>query len=182
MDPESIPTNEELTEALRKGEAKAYEQLYCKSLPSLIRFVNFNNGREEDAQDLLQEASIVLFRKLLQSDFVLSCAPATYIYSICRKKWLYQLKKRKIAIVNILDTNDYIDIPDYLPEEEDMLLEKKFREAFEQLEKSCQEILQRFYYLNQSLEEIAQSIRYSSTNAVKVKKFRCMQKLKDVFR
>ncbi|PSR55894.1 hypothetical protein AHMF7605_21510 [Adhaeribacter arboris] len=181
MDPESNPTNEELTNALRKGETKAYEKLYCKSLPSLIRFVHLNNGQDEDAQDLLQEASVVLFRKLLQPDFVLTCAPSTYIYSICRKKWLYQLKKRKLAIIKIIDTNDYIDIPDYLPEEEDMLLEKRFREAFEQLDASCQEILRKFYYLNQSLEEIAQSIPYSSTNALKVKKFRCMQKLKDVF-
>ncbi|MDQ4140215.1 MAG: sigma-70 family RNA polymerase sigma factor [Bacteroidota bacterium] len=182
MDPKSIQSNEELTEALRKGEAKAYEKLYCKSLPSIIRFAHLNHGQAEDAQDLLQEAAIVLFRKLLKPDFVLTCAPSTYVYSVCRKKWLYQLKKRKLDIINIIDTEDYIEIPDYVPNEAELLLEQRFREALNQLDEECQVILKKFYYLNLSLEEIAQSINYTSANAVKVKKFRCMQKLKDVFK
>lgn len=182
MDSKSIQSNEELTKALRKGEAKAYEKLYCKSLPSIIRFAHLNHGQAEDAQDLLQEASIVLFRKLLKSDFVLTCAPSTYVYSVCRKKWLYQLKKRKLDIIKIIDTEDYIQITDYEPNEAELLLEQRFREALYQLDEHCQLILKKFYYLNLSLEEIAQSINYTSANAVKVKKFRCMQKLKDVFK
>ncbi len=182
MDTESIKSNERLTEALRKGETEAYEQLYRKSLPSIIRFAHLNNGQAEDAQDLLQEAAIVLFRKLLKPDFVLTCAPSTYVYSVCRKKWLYELKKRKLNILNIVDTEDYIDIPDYEPDEAELLLEQRFRKALEQLDEECQVILKKFYYLNLSLKEISQSLNYTSADAVKVKKFRCMQKLKDVFK
>jgi len=182
VDPESKQSNEELTEDLRKGDAKAYEKLYRKSLPSIIRFVYLNHGHPEDAQDLLQEAAIVLFRKLLQPDFVLTCVPSTYIYSVSRKKWLYLLKKRKPAISKIIDVEEYIEVPDYLPDEIEMLLEEKFRKAIDQLDEHCQVILRKFYYLNLSLEEIAQSINYTSANAVKVKKFRCIQKLRDVFK
>ncbi|QMU30512.1 RNA polymerase sigma factor [Adhaeribacter radiodurans] len=141
MDPESKKSNEELTEDLRKRDAKAYEKMYRKSLPSLMRFVYLNHGHQEDAQDLLQEAAIVLFRKLLQPDFVLTCVPSTYVYSVARKKWLYLLKKRKPNISKIVDIDEYIEVPDYLPEEFEMLLEEQFGKAIDQLDETCQVIL-----------------------------------------
>lgn len=182
MDKGKSTSNEVLVEALRRGEPKAYEEIYRESLPAISGLVCLNSGHEEDAEDLLQEALIILFRKLQQPNFVLTCKITTFIYSICRNKWLYQLAKQASALKQIKDSYDFVELPDDVAGEQQDLLDKQLQKAFGHLDKNCQQILIKYYYHNQSLEDIAKSLEIYNVNAVKVKKFRCIQKLKNELR
>ena len=182
MDKGKSTSKEVLEEALRRGDPKAYEKVYRDSLPSILNLVGLNSGQEEDAQDLLQEAVIVLFRKLQQPDFVLTCKATTFIYSVCRHKWLRQLVKRASAFTRLRDTAEFVEVPDNTAEDQRDLLDKQLQEAFKHLDQNCQQILINYYFYNQSLEDIAKSLKVYNANAVKVKKFRCIEKLKNELR
>jgi RNA polymerase sigma factor (sigma-70 family) len=175
--------------ALRKGEPKAYEQIYRESLLTILTFVHLNSGQEEDAKDLLQEAIIVLFEKLQNPNFILTCKVTTYLYSICRNKWLNKLrggggtgKNSTNPKRDVNDVHEYLDIPDIVGDDAQIELEEKLKQAFNHLDYICQAILVKFYFYNQTLEEIAKAINFSSANAVKVRKFRCLQKLKEIIK
>jgi RNA polymerase sigma factor (sigma-70 family) len=182
LDRGNFTSNEVLVEALRRGEPKAYEEIYHHSLPSISNLVCLNSGQEEDAEDLLQEALIIIFRKLQQPTFVLTCNIKTYLYSICRNKWLYHLAKRSSALKKLKDFHDFEEIPDDVAGEQQDLRDKQLQEAFTRLDEKCQQILIKYYFYNQSLEDIAKSLENYNVNAVKVKKFRCIQKLKNELR
>ncbi|MGV3587712.1 MAG: RNA polymerase sigma factor [Adhaeribacter sp.] len=179
MDTGKFLSEKELLIALRQGEPNAYENIYRKSLPTIISFVYLNSGQEEDARDLLQEALIVLFRKLQQPEFVLTCKVTTFIYAVCRNMWLHQLVKQGGVQPDINDIYPTKHLPENAAEEERDLLDKKLELAFKDLDAIGQQILIKYYFDNQSLEEIAHALNFPSANAVKVKKFRCIQKLKD---
>lgn len=182
LDNEKFTANEVLVEALRQGKPKAYEEIYRDSLPSVLSFVCLNSGHEEDAEDILQEALIVLFRRLQQPGFVLTCKVTTYIYSVCRKKWLYLLSKKASSLKRIKDFYEFVEVRDDVATEQQELRDTQVQKVFEQLDEKCQQILIKYYFYNQSLEDIAKSLEIYNVNAVKVKKFRCIQKLKNELR
>ncbi|MFM7765815.1 MAG: RNA polymerase sigma factor, partial [Sphingomonadales bacterium] len=83
----------ELLDRIRSGDRSALVNIY-KSQYSMIRsYVIKNQGREEDAEDLLQDALIVLWQKVQQGNFVLSSKLSTYMMAICKNLWLKRLGK-----------------------------------------------------------------------------------------
>jgi RNA polymerase sigma factor (sigma-70 family) len=171
-------SEENLVAALRRSESKAYDHLHHECRPMILNFVRLNNGSPEDGLDLLQSAMIVLLRSLQKPDFKFTCKVKVYIYSICRKQWLNQLRKKKKH--NLFDIGDYVEIPD-LPEEEDNWLNsEQLNKAIDMLDDTCRKLLISFYFNEQGLEEIGRNLNIASYEAVKVRRFRCMQNLKKI--
>lgn len=178
MDNGDFKSEEKLTLSLKKGEPKAYEQVYRDSFPTIKTLVQLNSGCEDHVFDLLQDAIIALYQKLQDPSFVLTCKVSTFIYAICRNNWLKYLRNRKIK-TEIFDVIKFDRIPDTLPDEEQTQKLEQLQKAFDRLDVKCQQILIKFYYYSQSLDEITQSLQLPNINAVKVKKCRCIQKLKE---
>ncbi len=171
-------SEEKLIAALRRGEAKAYDYLYRDCRPMVINLIRTNSGVEEEAVDLLQEAMIVLFRNLQKADFVLTSKVKTYIYSICQNKWLYQLRQRNQPKININEFEEVI--AEESQEANYPLTDQQLRQAINRLNEKCRLLLIYFYYNEQSLEEITHLLNFDNVNATKVRKFRCMQRLKEL--
>lgn len=164
-------------EALRKGDTKAYNDLYQQCRPIILHYVRNNHGQKEDAIDLLQEAMLVLFRNLQREDFTLKCKATSYIYVVCRQNWLYHLRKQKLASVDITS------LVDILPEETKLvesLTDEQLDSVLNKLDQVSKQLLVLFYYHNQSLEQIAKQLNISNANAAKVRKFRCIDKLREL--
>jgi len=51
----------------------------------ILQLIINNNGDEDDAKDIYQEAIIVLYNKIKSGKFELSSKLKTYIYSVCRQ-------------------------------------------------------------------------------------------------
>ena len=78
-----------------------YKQFYYK----VNYFIKKNQGSEEDANDLFQEAIIVIYRKLKENDLIFEKSSFQgYLFSVCRFLWLKQLEKRRIEREKINDT------------------------------------------------------------------------------
>src|SRR5210317_1596296 len=78
-----------------------YKQYYYK----INYFVKKNQGNEEDASDIFQEAIIVIYRKLKENDLIFEKSSfAGYLFSVCRFLWLKQLEKRRIERERLNDS------------------------------------------------------------------------------
>jgi len=63
-----------------------------ENFPVILRMVQQNNGSDDDAKDLFQEAMIILYEKVQQGDFDLYSKLKTFLYAVCRRLWQKKLQ------------------------------------------------------------------------------------------
>jgi RNA polymerase sigma factor (sigma-70 family) len=169
----------EIIELLRGKEyLRASEKLYGY-YPVVKKLVLNNKGNREDAEDLYQEALIILIRKVQIPGFVLSSSLNTYLYSICRFLWSEKLRKQNKRIEVEFENNQAIenshDLETYKNETENKLAEK----AFYELGEKCKQLLLLFYFKKMSMKEIAVKLGFGSEKVAKNQKYRCIEKAKE---
>jgi RNA polymerase sigma factor (sigma-70 family) len=134
-------------------------------------------------KDLYQNAIIVLFEKIKNSDFKLTCTIQTYINSVCRNQLLNKFKENSRFITKSDDfepnIKDWFDEYDDVKESRLRLIEKSLEKLKDKGEK-CFEILKRFFYEKQSMDQIAVEMNYTNGDNVKNQKSRCQKKLKEL--
>ncbi len=151
-----------------------YKQFYYK----ISYFVKKNQGNEDDASDVFQEAIIVIYRKLKENDLVFQKSSfAGYLFSVCRFIWLKQLEKRRIERKKLDET---------LPFQENLydenlveLVDKNeryglYQKHFATLSTDCQKLMQLFFD-KVSLREIAKIMGYKSEKYAKTRKYKCKE-------
>ncbi|MES2593192.1 MAG: sigma-70 family RNA polymerase sigma factor [Bacteroidota bacterium] len=137
-----------------------------------------NGGNSEDAEDIFQEALVVLCMNVKKPDFVLTSKLSTYIYSICRFMWKDELKKRNKMVFSYIDTiTDTIDenALTAIQEEEQLKIAES---VVKSLGDRCKELLELFYSGKMKLKEIAEKMGYSSENTAKNQKYKCIETAK----
>lgn len=171
-------SDEMLIPALKNQDEQAIKYIYNSYWPMILQLVKTNNGNEEEAKDLYQESILDFLEKLWNGNLVLTCKIKTFIYSVCRNKWLYHLRGKQ----KFVDVEDYIILekPTEYPFEErtDLPDDEQIRRAISALGEPCQSLLIGFYYKGLSLELLAKKLNYKSSNVVKQQKFRCKDRLK----
>ncbi|MEP0262869.1 sigma-70 family RNA polymerase sigma factor [Dokdonia sp.] len=156
---------------------KAFRQLYSL-FPRIEKLILSKGGSKNDAQDVFQEALIILSKNLEKSDFKLTSSFYTYIYAVSRFIWkdtqkqyskqeLHNLKEEEVSIFH------------------NVLEEKKYQyaeKAFLELGERCQQLLQLFYHKAMSFKVIAEMMQFASEKVAKNQKYKCLQKAKDIFK
>lgn len=164
---------------LLKGNnfTKASRKLYAY-FPVVTKMVLKNNGSKQDAEDIYQEALIILFRKVQDKNFVLTSSLNTYLYSVCRYLWNDTLRKQNKKI-------EFEKVESVIPEteiEQDGRQESEYRiaeKAFQSIGEKCKELLVLFYHKNLGFKQIAKQLEFASENVAKNQKYRCLEKAKD---
>ncbi len=157
-----------------KQYTKAGEKLYAY-FPVIKKLILKNNGTRQDAEDVFQDALLVLINKIRHTDFVLSSSINTYLYSVCNYMWKDRLKQVNKTINSTIETaSDEVSVF-----QEELKLQAKYKlaeNAFSQLGKVCKELLILFYYKKLSLQQIAKQLHISSEKVAKNQKYRCLEK------
>jgi RNA polymerase sigma factor (sigma-70 family) len=151
-----------------------YKQYYYK----INYFVKKNQGNEDDASDIFQEAIIIIYRKLKESDLIFEKSSfAGYLFSVCRFLWLKQLEKRRIEKEKLNES---------LPFQEDLYddslnetVEKNeryglYQKHFATLSTDCQKLMQLFFE-KVPLIEIAKVMGYKGEKYAKTRKYKCKE-------
>ncbi len=151
-----------------------YKQFYYK----ISYFVKKNQGNEDDASDVFQEAIIVIYRKLKENDLVFQKSSfAGYLFSVCRFIWLKQLEKRRIERKKL---NETLPFQENLYDENLVELVDKneryglYQKHFATLSTDCQKLMQLFFE-KVSLREIAKIMGYKSEKYAKTRKYKCKE-------
>jgi len=172
-------SNPELLNGILRNDAIVLQFIFKNFYSNINFFIQKNNGSDEDAKDIFQEAIIVMYRKLKANQVVLDCTFDTYLYSICRFLWLKELEKRKIEKETIKDNHEFNDeLYDDGLEKVVELNEryKLYQKHFANLGKDCQKILQ-LYFDKVPLKNIADIMGFKSEKYAKKRKFSCKEYL-----
>jgi RNA polymerase sigma factor (sigma-70 family) len=177
--------DQKIIELIRLGKNdQALFALY-KNFPAVKKLLRLNGGHTADAEDIFQEALIILCRKIKETDFTLTAQLSTYLFSVCRFLWKDELKKRKNPTVHDFETGlnnlEELQLVDWKEAEIRIQLAEK---VINELGERCREVLLLFYKGGLKLKDIAVKMGYSSENTAKNQKYKCLEaaknKLKDM--
>jgi RNA polymerase sigma factor (sigma-70 family) len=178
----SVPTDREVVLGILNNSEEALNRLYVGYFPMVLQFIVNNNGDEDDAKDVYQEAIIVLYNKIKSGDFELTSKLKTYIYSVSRRIWLKKLSQQSKKTNNVSEFEDVIAVEEdvELHEEKDLQFDK-MEAALAHLGEPCKTIIQDFYINNLSMQDISEKFGYTNTDNAKTQKYKCLQRLKKLF-
>lgn len=171
-----------LIDAIKANDEIALKSLYKENFYKTEKYIVSNNGSEEEAKDIYQEAFVTVWENVQDNKFVPKNQSALngYLYTIAKNKWLNHLNSARYRKTNSYDNNRYvlndesIDMNIELENNDDINL---IANAFNNLGEACKKLLSAFYYDNKSLREIAKIFEITEASA-KNKKYRCTEKLR----
>lgn len=178
----SAPTDNEVILGILNNSENALKRLYVAYFPMVLQLIINNNGNEDDAKDIYQEAIIVLYNKVKAGNFELSSKLKTYIYSICRRLWLKRLTQLNRYGGDIRDFQEYLPVDDEIELHNDRDIQfNKMQNALQLLGEPCKTIMEDFYIYNRSMQEICERFGYTNADNAKTQKYKCLQRLKKLF-
>ena len=179
----SFFTDDDFIEGIRNNDESALKTLYKRHFQMIANMVTNNSGTYQDAKDIYQESFIILYHNLRKTDFKLESQLKTYIYAICKRLWLNELKyKSRQSVLN--DETEVHGLPESGMEQMVEEHEDKFNtmhQSLEELGEPCSEIIKDFYLTKCSMEEIAQKMGYTNADNAKSQKYKCLQRLKKIY-
>ena len=176
--------------ALAQGEREATEQIYRQNYRIINGWLLKNGGSATDADDLFQEAMVVLFSKAQSEEFRLTCSVGTYLFAISKHLWYKKLQRKSRDPIALLDNtgNDDEENDNGIAYEEDIDAHEEreahynqLDEALEQIGEPCRSILKAYYHQDKSMQEIAADFGYTNTDNAKTQKYKCLTRLKKIF-
>jgi RNA polymerase sigma factor (sigma-70 family) len=178
----STPTDSEIVFGILNNSESAVKRLYIAYFPMVLQLIINNNGTQDDAKDIYQEAIIVLYNKIKKGDFELNSKLKTFIYSVCRRLWLKRLSQMNRYGGDLRDFQEYLPVEDEVEQhnERDMQF-TKMQSALQLLGEPCKTIIEDFYINNRSMQEICESFGYTNADNAKTQKYKCLQRLKKLF-
>ena len=181
-----IDSQLQLVDAIKANNSMALKKLYTANYHKIEALVLKNNGSQEHAKDVYQEAFIIVWKNVKNDRFVPENDTALqgYLYQIARNKWMDILRSSKFKKTNLIHNEMAIvdKHMDYCDEEDTDLFKQKLTQtmdAFKTLGNPCKELLTTFYFEKKSLREIAEQLQIEE-NTARNKKYRCMEKLREL--
>jgi len=178
----SVPADSEIILGILNDSKEILNRLYTTHFPMVLQLVLNNNGNEDDAKDIFQEAVIVLYNKVKTGNFELNSKLKTFIYSVCRRLWLKRLNAQSKTVRNIEDFSDIIPVEEDLERHEEK--DRQFvlmESALIQLGEPCKTIIEDYYMQSKSMQEICEKFGYTNADNAKTQKYKCLQRLKKLF-
>lgn len=159
-----------ILDRIGRGDERALDELYRKYYRMMTRAIIKNNGTEEEAKDIYQEALIVFWQKAVSRQLVLTSKISTYLYSICLNLWRKELDRKSRLLHEEKDGIEYID-------NESLERSKIIHQCIKQLGDTCQKILMYYYFDDMSLQDIANKLGFANAETAKTKKYKCKKRL-----
>lgn len=157
---------------------KALEKVYVKNFPIIQGFIKKNNGNNEDAADIFQNAILIFYKKVCSGNLKLTCSIGTYVYSICRNLWMDELRSKKknqtlISELEVVEIEEDEQIVDDIDGKIDLIAK-----LMNQIGADCKKMLRLFYFDRLRMKAIAIEMGYANEKVAKNLKGRCIKKLK----
>jgi RNA polymerase sigma factor (sigma-70 family) len=173
-------SDEQILKGILRHDNLILQYIYKQYYYSINYFIRKNQGSEDDANDIFQEAIIIIYRKIKENDLIFEKSSfKSYLFSVCRFLWLKQLEKRRIEKEKLNDSLPYQE--DLYDDSFNELVSKNekfglYQRHFGALSTDCQKLLQLFFD-KVSLKDIAMIMGYKSEKYAKKRKFKCKELL-----
>jgi RNA polymerase sigma factor (sigma-70 family) len=175
-------TEKDLLEGLSREDKGSIERIYKDNFSMIQYMILQNNGTNDDAADIFQEAMMVLFEKSRSADFTLNCQLKTFIYSVCRRLWLKKLNQSQRFSLRVEGLEESIPLDDEMEthekRQEDFLV---MENAMNKIGEPCKSLLNAYYVQKKQMQEIATQFGYTNADNAKTQKYKCLVRLKKLF-
>jgi len=173
-------TNTLAIEDFRKDSNVAFAILHQKYFVYTKKFVLNNNGNLEDAEDIFQDALIILYEKLYADNFKAYTCLANYLSGISKNLWLKRLRNKEF-LTEIPD-NYYIthqeEINTAIENERDYW--DKLNDYMNAISSHCKNLIQDIFMNNKNIEEIQSKYKYSSKHNAQNQKHKCVEQIRKI--
>ena len=160
----------EILDRIQRGDEKVLEYLYKKYFKMMSNIIMKNNGTEDEAKDIFQDALIVFWQKVTSNNFVLTSRVSTFLYSVCNNLWLKELSRKSRFTSEESETPDVVDYD--RQERIDAI-----NQCISKLGETCRSLLSFYYFDELSMIDIAKKMGFANADSVKSKKYKCKQEL-----
>lgn len=173
----------EILDCIRTGNNNgALSYLYDESLAKVRQYILKNSGSKDDANDIFQDAVIILFNQVRLNKFNEAYSIDSFIYSVSRNLWIDKVRREKKftayespeQFASISEGNDHLD--DLISKEKTLAM----KNVFNKLDEKCRQILNYVIHDKYSMKEIKEKMGYTSENVAKTTHYRCKQYLKEL--
>ena len=186
MDPSLyfLHTDAKILDLIRKrDDEEALVFLYRANRRSVTSYVTNNSGSSDDAEDVLQEALVILWERVRSGKFQYEAKLSTFIMATAKNIWMRRLARRKrevpgAARIEETTSGDPSALDELIENERKQLV----RSALEKLGDPCKKLLLLFYWEELSLVEIASQMHFANADTVKSKKYQCKKALEQLLR
>jgi RNA polymerase sigma factor (sigma-70 family) len=165
---------------IKERDAQVIKYLYKKFYKEICSMVKSNSGNQMDAEDLFQDALLVIYQKISGEGLILNSSFNTYLYSICWHLWLQKLSKSEFKHL-------HLGLPKNEPHDNDSNMEEILEESsnysiyqqhFLRLSLIEQKVLS-LYISRTSCKDVAGIMGYKSEQYAKSRKYLFKEKLKN---
>ena len=171
-------TDSDLIQQLKTEENAFFGLLYRFYFPSVSSYVRKNMGNNEDAEDIFQEAILVLLNKVRQTDFVLTSSLKTYLFAISKNLWLKRLRDNKLISVDDLEIyqreSDSFSI-EISPEK---TKEEKVNSWLAKITENCQRILKAVFFYSEPMDSVMKKMGWKNKHTAANQQYKCIQQIK----
>jgi RNA polymerase sigma factor (sigma-70 family) len=170
-------TTDELFDALRREDRKVLAGVYKLYFPSVRNYILLNSGNDFDAQDIFQDALVIIYIKIRVSAPSLSCTFSTYLFSICKYLWYKEIRRKNRSADSTLEIDELIDfetnfLKDYIRMEKRKLVMDHFNEMGEE----CKRLL-RLIIDDTPIRRITMIMGFSSDQYTRNRRVSCKDSL-----
>lgn len=164
-----------------KGENNhAFGILYKEYFGMVNRFIIYNNGRTDDAEDIFQDTMMVLLEKLRQDDFQLTASIKTYIMAISKNLWLKRLRTayRETEFTDFHSNRFYEEINVAIENEKSYW--DKLQNYIHQITEHCKGLIHDMFFKEKAIEQIQKEYGYSSKHNAQNQKHKCVEQIRKI--
>jgi RNA polymerase sigma factor (sigma-70 family) len=170
-------SNKEVIKRIRENDRTILGELFIANEHAIHSYIKRNGGSSSDAQDLLQEAIIVLWQNVNAGHFELSAKVSTYLFAVAKNKWMAESRRRKKYDHSMISIEQKTDGSNSLSEMISNEEKRIVTDALEQLESPCKELLLLFYFEERKMADIAKILKFANSDVAKAKKYQCKKAL-----
>ncbi|HTY10833.1 MAG TPA: sigma-70 family RNA polymerase sigma factor [Bacteroidota bacterium] len=173
-----------ILDLIRKGDdEESLATLYKANRRPVVSYVMKNNGTADDAEDILQEAVVVLWEKVRSGQFHYESQLSTFIMGIAKNIWLRRLARRRKEIPEGANIDEAISLdPSPLEELIDSDRSRLVSDSLNKLGDPCKKLLLLFYWEELPLEQIASVMGFANAETAKSKKYQCKKALERILK
>lgn len=174
-----IHVDQRFLQGLVENVQSIVKEIYERFAGKVKAYVLNNNGNEDDAADIFQEALIDIYQQARYKALQLTCPFEPFLLLICKRKWLNELKKRgSQKVTNEMEHlsnigENVFEMADQLEQQENK--RTLFLAMFEKLGEKCKEII-RWCLSGKPQEEISTALGLTY-GYLRKKKSECMTAL-----
>jgi RNA polymerase sigma factor (sigma-70 family) len=170
-----------ILQGLKKKQERYIRYLYKEFSPMINNFVIHNSGTYEDAEDVFQDALVLLYKRICTGNVCLNCSLKTYFYAICRNIWMKRLsRKQKILYQDHMEVHEDptgYSTGEYEFREDNLEMVRLFHRHFLLIPEDCQKVLMLFLE-KVPLKTIAGVMGFKSVGYAKARKYMCKNMLR----